>query len=1175
MKRSRLLWLVCLLVLGASRVEAATIAATDCTKAAINTAIAAATDGDTVTIPAKSCTINAAAITVSGKAITIQGLGQQYPTKAQCQAGGQTTYTCLLSNQPILDVATPASGGSPAGFFRVTNIGFIGTGISSCQAYSQGVVTVHGTSANFRFDHNTVDADNCTGVAVYGYVRGVVDHNRFMLRVYAEHSFTVVHDNWLSNASNCDASAFGVIGCGDQSWASPSGIGPTASANMMVVEDNLFQENGNAAFYATVEFFTDDFDGARAVYRRNTIQNGTLQTHGTETGGRHRGFREEEWYQNVFTVNGPVSGATLMSFRGGTGMVWDNQITTTGGAFVGTAHDFTTYRADDLWNDHPTAGYPWGRCGQKTISSITRGGTGNLTATASGISAPGHYSGSASYEVISGASPSAYNGTKVTAGPNSSTFTFPLASDPGANASGSITMVSPFDGNQDASGYPCLDQIGRGQGVLYSGNAPDFAPNISPIGPANQALQPMYVWNNLLNGALSPTVYNTSLSYHSAAIQANRDYYNQPSSGFNGSTGVGRGTKNEMLALSCTVGVAFWVTNEGEWDSTDGAGTPWAHAAGPDGRLYKCTATNVWSLYYTPLLYPHPLVGGGSIPTSPVVSILTPTVNPTSEQIGATMATLSGTASDDGTVTLVNVTLNGTTTAASGTTSWTKSNLALNVSAVNNISVDAVDNDGNHGQDSLVTLAVPTVSAAATDFNWPDWPTLGPYWSYPNGYNATTSNGEATGTQQHDVMPIWEATAVGNDQCSQITVRNVQDSVNWAGVTLRVSAPGGVVQGYAVWTDGVAGVGHTEFAVRTSGAWTPQTINTAFAAGDLLKACVTGTAFTVSKGTTTIFTATDTAIASGKPGMYFWGPNPSADNWTAVVGGGGPDTNPPTAPSNLVLTVASQTQMNLTWDPSTDDVGILSYTIERCTGASCTNFAQVGTATTTTFPDMGLAANTVYRYRVRAFDTSGNASPYSDIVSGSLDCGIQLGQNSQTFQADGGIGTVTVTTAGSCAWQALANDTWITIVGGSSGVGSGTITYVVAASTQTIDRQSTITVVGSAPSTGFALTQLITPNLVGPGALVRGQPILNDLVAPPLGVHNPGELGTIIAGPAVSDGYTWWQVDFQTAPDGWVTEPNISRVSTPSARQLVITQSPANLVATARFRWIRCRGGPC
>ncbi len=93
------------------------------------------------------------------------------------------------------------------------------------------------------------------------------------------------------------------------------------------------------------------------------------------------------------------------------------------------------------------------------------------------------------------------------------------------------------------------------------------------------------------------------------------------------------------------------------------------------------------------------------------------------------------------------------------------------------------------------------------------------------------------------------------------------------------------------------------------------------------------------------------------------------------------DTTAPTAPTNLAITVASSTQLNLSWSASTDNVGVTGYRIERCTGSTCTTFTQVSTSTTTTFNNTGLTASTTYRYRVRANDAASNLSGYSSIVN--------------------------------------------------------------------------------------------------------------------------------------------------------------------------------------------------
>ena len=95
----------------------------------------------------------------------------------------------------------------------------------------------------------------------------------------------------------------------------------------------------------------------------------------------------------------------------------------------------------------------------------------------------------------------------------------------------------------------------------------------------------------------------------------------------------------------------------------------------------------------------------------------------------------------------------------------------------------------------------------------------------------------------------------------------------------------------------------------------------------------------------------------------------------------GQDTTPPTAPSNLTATAASASQINLAWTASTDNVGVTGYLVERCSGAGCSNFAQIGTPPSTSFSDTGLTASTSYSYRVRATDAAGNLSAYSNTAT--------------------------------------------------------------------------------------------------------------------------------------------------------------------------------------------------
>src|SRR4030095_376754 len=85
------------------------------------------------------------------------------------------------------------------------------------------------------------------------------------------------------------------------------------------------------------------------------------------------------------------------------------------------------------------------------------------------------------------------------------------------------------------------------------------------------------------------------------------------------------------------------------------------------------------------------------------------------------------------------------------------------------------------------------------------------------------------------------------------------------------------------------------------------------------------------------------------------------------------------APGTPTSSAVSSTQIDLSWGAATDDVGVTGYRVERCTGASCSDFLQIATPTGTSFSDTGLTASTSYRYRVRAVDAAGNLGSFSNL----------------------------------------------------------------------------------------------------------------------------------------------------------------------------------------------------
>ena len=80
-----------------------------------------------------------------------------------------------------------------------------------------------------------------------------------------------------------------------------------------------------------------------------------------------------------------------------------------------------------------------------------------------------------------------------------------------------------------------------------------------------------------------------------------------------------------------------------------------------------------------------------------------------------------------------------------------------------------------------------------------------------------------------------------------------------------------------------------------------------------------------------------------------------------------PDTQAPTMPTKLSAKAVSNSQINLSWSASTDNVGVTGYKVYR-------NGVLVGTPSSTGYNDAGLKAATSYKYTVAACDAAHNCS---------------------------------------------------------------------------------------------------------------------------------------------------------------------------------------------------------
>jgi len=86
------------------------------------------------------------------------------------------------------------------------------------------------------------------------------------------------------------------------------------------------------------------------------------------------------------------------------------------------------------------------------------------------------------------------------------------------------------------------------------------------------------------------------------------------------------------------------------------------------------------------------------------------------------------------------------------------------------------------------------------------------------------------------------------------------------------------------------------------------------------------------------------------------------------------DTLPPSTPTNLVGTAISYSEVSLSWNPSSDNVGVAGYRVYR-------NGIEIGTKANTSYKDTGLSPATTYQYSVSAYDAAGNESTVSSAVS--------------------------------------------------------------------------------------------------------------------------------------------------------------------------------------------------
>jgi subtilisin family serine protease/chitodextrinase len=166
-----------------------------------------------------------------------------------------------------------------------------------------------------------------------------------------------------------------------------------------------------------------------------------------------------------------------------------------------------------------------------------------------------------------------------------------------------------------------------------------------------------------------------------------------------------------------------------------------------------------------------------------------------------------------------------------------------------------------------------------------------------------------------------------------------------------------------------------------------------------------------------------------------------------ITSGGGGDTEAPTAPTNLSSSNITETSVDLSWDASSDNVGVDHYTVFQ-------DGSSIGTTSNTSYSVSGLTAATTYTFTVKAEDAAGNISA----ASNALDVTTNSSQDTEAPTAPTNLSSSNITeTSVDLSWDASSDNVGVdhyTVFQDGSSIGttsntSYSVTGLTAATTYT------------------------------------------------------------------------------------------------------------------------------
>jgi hypothetical protein len=316
-------------------------------------------------------------------------------------------------------------------------------------------------------------------------VLGVADHNEV---ITSSGGFFNIYDSYWNGATSI---------FGDASWHAPINWG---SGEFFFIEDNTY-----TGIASVSRGFTDSYAGGRVVVRHNTIIDGVISNHGTDSSGRLRSCLAMDIYGNTFSQTSTAKGTQVIGIRGGVILIHDNTCSGFGPNAWFSLSCFRMFMAS--WQG-ANGTNPWdinrpgGPFYSGTASVVSVGQT--VTASESPNWAPNQWAGYSIKRTTNFASKTDAGFSEIKSN-TSNTLTYHNAG--GFKADLSFVAGDSFEiWKVDQA----LDQPGvtGGQLLTIRGPSPFRRP---PLGWNDQVITPCYSWNNTREGGVHVNFGRTSL----------------------------------------------------------------------------------------------------------------------------------------------------------------------------------------------------------------------------------------------------------------------------------------------------------------------------------------------------------------------------------------------------------------------------------------------------------------------------------------------------------------------------------------------------------------------------------------------------------------------------------------------------------------------------------------